>query len=365
MLGFLRKQPETGMIFDDVQDNDPRNLLYDDFAPLAGEQDIPNEGDVEKGSWTLNQNKTTACTCHSTVHAINQVLGRELSARYAFYKIKTDPKYRSSQLPYGAYMIDSIKLMIDEGIAEYFIAQNLSTESDKAYLAYSPTVTVTESAKRNKGGAYLYVTSGSDNLVKFDSIRRYMFEQQKPVKVGVQWRGSFNAARKGGIVPVEQPTGSTSGHDMLAVAWKRINGHEYLGFRNSWGPSWGDNGRIWLPKGFFKISAAIAYLPPEVVKKVELVIPDKMPNRDYVKEKYMAQEIRRAVYAKFPLDVNLKAAKANEVARALMGSQWLLIVQAITYRGWTITDLVNFLYARSRNKTDSKAFNLDLSQNKV
>ena len=347
------------MVVQPEADNDPRNLLYDDIAPMSGD-DIPDSGDVEKGSWTLNQSRTTACTCHSTCYAINQVTGKKLSPRYVFRAIKTDTKYPSSGLEHGAYMLDSVKFAINEGITGYDICQNVSTESDEAYLKFTPTVSLVEDAKKNTGGAYVYVTSGKDDALKCAQIVRYLFEQQKPVKVGIQWRGSFNSARKDGIVPTTPPTGSIGGHDMLAVAWKKIGGKEYIGFRNSFGETWGDKGRIWIPRSILKISSGIAFVAPiqiSIPKPVDVV-------RDIHLEKYKASELRKILYDKFPLNVEAGSQDANTVARALAGRMWLVLVQAICYRGWTTTDVINWAYSQSRNKKDSKAFIIDFTQQK-
>lgn len=358
MFNFLRKEQPTGMIPDPQRDNDPRNLLYDDIAPMSG-ADVPVSGDVEKESWTLNQDHTTACTCHSTVHALFQVTGQKLSPRYAFREIKTNPKYPSSQLPNGAYMIDSVKFALNEGLPSYDICPNYGTESDAAYLNFAPTVSVTEDAKLNKGGAYVYVTSGNDNAFKCAQIRRYMHEQGKPVKVGITWHSSFNQARKGGVVPVTTPTGKTVGHDMLAVAWDVIGGHEYIGFRNSFGEKWGDKGRIWIPCSLLRISAGIAIIPP-----AQVIVPPKVENRDIHLETYNASKLRKVLYEKFPLEVAPDARAKNTIARSFAGKNWLVLVQAISYRGWSITDVINHAYALSRNKKESTAFRFDFNQYK-
>lgn len=355
---FFRKELTTGCIPDPARDNDPRNLLYDDIAPMSGNE-IPDDGDIEEDKWTLNQNRTTSCTCHSTVTLINQTMGKKLSPRYAFKRIKTDAKYPSSMLPTGAYMVDSVKLAINEGLPAYDICPNANTTSDQEYLNFTPTESLRQDAKTNTGGAYVYVATGNDNAFKCAQIVRYMYEQKKPIKVGMTWYKSFNEARKGGVVPPTPPSGNTSGHDMMCVAWKKINGEEYLGFRNSWGDAWGDKGRIWIPRKYLRISAGIAMIPPEKV-----IMPEKIEERDYELERYKASLLRKAIYEKFPLNVSDSALKTNTIARSLAGTQWLLLVQAVSYREYTNTDVINYLYARSRNKTSTKAYSFDFTKNK-
>jgi len=152
---------------------------------------------------------------------------------------------------------------------------------------------------------------------------------------------------------------------MHCVAGKPINGHEYLGFRNSFGETWGDKGRIWLPKGFFKIQSAIAYLAPIDSVQNEIKKPEPVSvTRDYYLEKSKAQALRSACYEKFPLNVAQGSKDANNVARELMGRMWLILVPAVTYLGWTNTDIINYLYAHSRSKKDTKAYSFDLTKHK-
>lgn len=357
LLSRVEEQP-TGMIPNPEQDEDPRNLRYEDIAPM-GAGYVPPAGDIEKGDWTLNQGRSSSCTCHSTVCAINQMMGAELSPRYAWRMIKSDPKYPSSRLGWGAYMVDSLKLMKNEGICTLEFAPNDETGSDRDYADLDITQGMEISAGRHKGGSYVYVTTGAkDNLTRFDEIVRYLHEQQKPVKVGVEWRKSFNNARKGGVVPATAPSGSSAGHDMVAVAWRRINGHEYLGFRNSFGETWGDRGRVWLPKGFTKISSAIAYLPPDATEELEITQPTPIEvPRNLHQERANAQALKAMIDVKFPANVEKEAAILNAKARGIAGAQWLVLVPAVTYRGWTFTDVINYLYARSRNKVSEDAYN--------
>jgi len=361
---IFQQEERFGLVFNPEQENDPRNLRYEDLAPLGGE--IPEFGDVEIDPITYNQGSVAACTTHSTAHAVRQVMRIAVSPRYAWNRIKTDSKYPSSQLSWGAFMIDSIKLQINEGICDYDLAPNEFTNDPAKYLDLKVTDEMKRNAETNKGGAYLFVTSGAKNsLDKFDDIVLYLAGRGAPVKVAVNWFSSYNRVRyTGGVVPTTIPTGKYVGHDMLAVAWKRINGHEYLAFRNSYGSAWGDKGRVWLPKGFFDPRSAIAVLNTIERDALDILIPVPEKDRNIFKEKFAADELRRILYAKFPLSVAHGAKTANNEARALAGRMWLLLVQAVTYRGFTNTDVINFLYARSRNKTATKAYSLDFSKTK-
>ena len=364
--GLFSKEQQFGFVPNPEQDADPRNLYYEDLAPLGGAEPPPEYGDIEKGDWTLAQGATSSCVCHASVYAFNQANGRLLSPRYAFNKVKKDPKYPSSQLHWGSYTVDSLKLKVNEGVAEYGAVDPAHTTSDEDYLSLALTGTMESSAARNKGGSYIFVSKHADSLGKFDDVVRFMHEQKKPVLVGVAWRGSYSAARSTGIIPAVPPSGSSFGHLMLAVAWKRINGHEYIGLRNSFGASWGDRGRVWMPKGFIQISGLNAYLPPSDTVALEIETPTTKPaERNILLEKLKAQELRQMLEKFFPLEVQEGARKANFEARSLAGRQWLLIVPAVTYRGYTVVDIKNYIYSRSRGKKDSKAYSFDLTKPKV
>jgi len=362
LQAFRDNEVTTGFVENPEADSDPRNIRYDEIAPLAG-GGIPESGDVEKHVFTLNQGKSLSCTLHSMMSAVLNGRNKKISPRYGYHRIKADPKYPSSQLSYGAFMIDSFKLMTNEGICDYELCPNESTDSDAAYRAVTVSPPMEASARQNKGGGYLYVTTGAKTPEeRFYDIIRYMHEQQDGVRVGLEWRSSFNNARKTGIVPPQTPTGSLSGHDMFCTSWKKINGVEYLGFRNSFGETWGDAGKIWLPKNYFRISTGIAALHP----KLEVVIPKPIPPEEKNKHQERAnmQELQAMVNLKFPLNVPEKDKLLNAKALSEFGTKKLVFMQAVTYFGWTFIDVINYLYARSRGKTREKAYWLDFTKTK-
>jgi hypothetical protein len=360
MLSFFEKH-DFGFVPDPEQDRDPRNLLYEDLAPMGGEETLPESVDIFPSPYTnLNQGRTAACTCFSFAHEYELQTGERISPRYAFTKIKTDSKYKSSELPWGAYMIDAIKLIVNEGIQLYNEAYDAKdTHSDAAFIKMP-----LESQRIVKGGSYLYVTNSNDNLERWKQICRFLAYEQRPVRIGMTWTKSMNNARNGGVVPAVTPTGSASGHAMTATAYKHINGELYVGCENSWGEGWGDKGRIWLPARFVKVSSGIAYLPPQKTVEKEIKKPEPVVTRDVELEKLKAKELRKLIYEKFPMVGKAEPNANNVAARSLAGRSWLLLVQAVTYRGWTYTDVINWLYAQSRGKKNTKAYSLDFTKHK-
>ncbi len=363
MNPFKKEQEQFGYIVDHQQDEDPRNLYYSDLAPLgASDEVLPQSGGMSPEALrNLNQGHTGSCTCHSTVHAFSLLENIGLSPRYAFWKVKTDKKYRSSELPFGCYMVDSLKLLINEGIPKYDpLYDELDTGSDEAYLkaprTYGPLM---------KGGAFIYVTSAGTNEEKWAQVQRYLAYESKPVKVGITWRTSFNDARKTGIVPAQPPTGKSVGHDMLATNYEERDGVLYIRFENSFGDQWGDHGAIWLPARYTVIQSAIAYIPPDETENIGIVKPEPVTERNVFLEKANADAVWKAVDAAFPRVGDLDANAKNTVARNLYAKTKLLIIQAITYNGYSVKDIVNWLNSHSRGKTQDKSYGWDFTKKRV
>ncbi len=259
-------------------------------------------------------------------------------------------------------MKDSVSVYIKEGSCDYELLPNWgAVGSEEDYLYFVPTKEMRESAKKNAGGSYVYTTTTRGSKAIFDATIRYMWEQKRPVKVGVRWYKEYNKQRKGGIIPARMPDSMWYGHDMCAVAWKEIDGEPYIGFINSWGPNWGDKGMAWLPRNFAHFYSPIAVIPPikerdlEIEKDVEVVIE----KRNLHKERANAQELTAMVKVKFPEVGDVEANANNIVARSLFGKKKIMFTKAVSYLGWDFTDVINYLYAHSRGKTKEDAYNLN------
>ena len=358
----MSKFQPTGMVPNEELDQDPRNLAYDQMVVFGGE--IPKQGEVYgRLPEILNQNQSHSCTLHSTVGAVHQISGELLSPRYGYWRIKTDKKYPSSLLPYGAHMKDSVSVLINEGICDYELLPNENTDTEEGYLNVSDSNIMHENAKKNAGGTYLYATLAGGTTAIFDAVVKYMWEQKQPVKVGVRWYQEYNNARKGGVIPAVWATSQWAGHDMCAVEWKEINGEPYLGFLQSWGDKWGDEGKVWMPRNYSYFYSPIAVIPSLKAQDLEIKkpIPLAQSERNKHKERANAQELTALTEVKFPKVGDPKANGQNAIARSIFGKEKLVFINAVCYLGWTFTDIINHLYARSRSKIDDKAFKLDFT----
>lgn len=361
---MFEKELPTGALFNEEDLNDPRNLDYSKIAMSFGAF-IPDEGDVlARKPIILNQYRSSSCTCHATAGGVYQVEGKEISPRYAYKRIKTDAKYPSSSLPYGAYMLDPLKLKIKEGVASYADCVSPVVNSDEEYLDFEITKEMRESAKKNAGGSYVYTTTSKGSTDIFDATVKYMWEQKRPVLIGVMWKqkwDGYSQTRKTGIFPLRFVEGSGTGHAIYAVAWKNINNEPYIGCVNSWGENWGDKGMVWFPRNYTQLYSPLAYIPPikQEELKIEKEVDVEVSNKNSFKERANAQELMALIEKKFPLNVDIQARTNNMAAVALYEREKLMIIKAVSYLGWKFTDVINYLYAHSRGKTEAEAYNLN------
>jgi C1A family cysteine protease len=78
-----------------------------------------------------------------------------------------------------------------------------------------------------------------------------------PISYGFTVYESFESnVGSDGIVPMPQPQETVlGGHAVVAIGYKTINGQLYFESRNSWGPSWGDQGHFWMPAAYVTSSS--------------------------------------------------------------------------------------------------------------
>lgn len=264
-------------------------------------------------------------------------------------------------------MQEAAKVLVNEGYCDYDLLPNYATGSDEAFLTFPDTAEMHGSAKKNAGGSYVYATTSSGSKAIFDAVVKYMYEQKRPVKVGVRWYKEYNKQRKGGVIPFVPPDSSWLGHDMCAVAWKKIDGNDYLGFLQSWGPGWGDNGMCWLPREHAYFYSPIAIIPDKKaqdlkIKKEVVTIKEK---RNLHKERANAWELRRWIDEVWFKDEGSEAQKtSSRVARGIAGREWYVLVKALSYFGWTMKDIHEYLKSHATGRVNARSYNYNLADYK-
>lgn len=178
----------------------------------------------------------------------------------------------------------------------------------------------------------IMVDRGSQNY--FEGIKRVLYEFMTPVVIGVNLWENFKPDIKGRISHAKGKMGA--GHAMLAVGYDDNMG--WLEVLNSWGTRWGDHGFCYLPYGYPIFATAWTALDEKNVwNKPKIPVVD---HRDLAKEQRNAEILKEAIYKKFAV---------WDRARGMSGKLWFEMVNAMTYKGYTATDMINYLYFYSRN----------------
>jgi hypothetical protein len=359
---------EFGLVENPMQDLDPRNVLYSEIALGAKafeEEYKPRSLSLIRPPTVLNQGKSDTCVAFTGAHALGQINNKVYSPRFAWKTIKEDPAYASSQLSWGAYLADVAKFMQKHGMVTLDLLPNEPVDNQEAYRNFIKTPAMERAAEDNRIGGYAFVAQGNDDLAKFDAIVDYLARERRSMLGSVSWRTSFNKARKGGIVPAEAPTGKQVGHAMAIDGYTKINNHEYMEYCNSWGKEWGKGGKIFLPKGFYRITGGIGLMP------LVVQAPKKPQVRNIAREQANAFDMRNWLYARFPERKDPVSGKVlfqtdadyrNAKIRGLAGTHWPVLVNAVSYLGYSHGDVYAWLEATVDGNKSARAFSFDFTK---
>jgi len=329
---FFKKE-----LFGGVRDKeDPRDLRYEEISgePVGATIGLPDNFILNTGSLSVkNQGSTSSCGCQAASFAVGMATGKDMSARYAFNVIKTDSRFESSLLKWGQFTRDAAKIAV-EGICTEELAPQESIGSDTGYLSLEISEDMKSSAKQHERGAYVRVDGVFGN--DFDIVRRFIYTEKLPVLVSMPWYVSYNEARSTGVLPY--PSGRSVGHIVLCIGWE---GDNYV-MVNSYSDNWGKQGKFLMPKMYPTWDCW------GIFDKKTLLSVMKVSKRDVEKEKENAYALQRHLYSKFA---------TYDKARSVAGKNWLSLVNAMTYRGYTAIDIENWCYAVSREK--KPPFNLN------
>jgi len=333
IFSFFRNKDHGGV--KDIYD--PRDLRYEEISGDFIEADSATKFLLDTVQLRVKkQGRTSSCGCQAASFAVGMSTGEDMSARYAFNVIKTDSRFESSLLKWGMFTRDAAKIAV-EGICLEGYAPEEATESDSKYLSLPITTEMMDNATNHKRKAYVRVDGifGND----FELVKRFIYTERLPVLVSMPWYTNYNEASFSGVIP--SPKGKSVGHIVLCIGWEDDN---YV-MVNSYGKDWGNDGTFLMHRMYTTWDCW------GIIGGKDISKPPKISKRDIEKEKEKAMQLQTHMYRKFAV---------KDSSRSVAGKNWLLLVNAITYRGYTDTDIENWCYAVSRGKTPP----FDLSKNK-
>lgn len=221
---------------------DSRDYLLSAYYPLAIE--VPRKFSLRpKMTPVKNQGGLGSCVAFG-VSAIKEYYDSaeysktvDLSEQYLYEECKKIDGFpnESGTTPRAAMIVLSKKGECEESYFPY----------EERYPAVNPPKPGADAnAELYKIATYASVDGG------IPGIKQALF-QNGPISIAAQIYDSFYVSRdNGGFVPA--PSGALhGGHCMCAIGYDddlTWNGYKgFLEIRNSWGPTWGDQGNVWIP----------------------------------------------------------------------------------------------------------------------
>lgn len=286
--------------------------------------------------WFYNQGSTSSCVFHSAIGILNFI-----------YKKKFSPRYLSrygfgiSKLNWGAYMRDGVKALDKFGSILYDEMPNDSnnTNSDKIYRSIEPTVSHNAEALLRTKWLFVRVDSKYGSESDFDCARVFMQKENMPCVVGVRWYAGWNNYVDGAKIDYAIGT-KFWGHAMLCIGWEGdyyvlVDSYDRiikLHKRNATFDIWGILGN-------------------ESIERYHIELRPERENRNIKLEKRNATLLSNVLERTF--------APADK-ARSIASRFWFLLIDAITYEGYTDTDLMNWLTHYKR--TSKELFDITKSR---
>lgn len=219
---------------------DPRDRIFS--ASRLGASPLPDVVDLRTTGFlppVYDQGDIGSCTANSIAAAVayehaRQGLGSILPSRLFIYANERIMEGTPLSNDSGAQIRDGVKSVAQQGVcpeSEWpYVPANFSVQP--------PSPCYTDAKKEL---ALEYQSVGDGQIIS-------ALAQGNPAIVGITVFQSFEETpvATSGVVEMPQPwEGSVGGHAVLIVGYD-LNARTYL-VRNSWGPSWGQQGHFTLP----------------------------------------------------------------------------------------------------------------------
>ena len=212
---------------------DPRRFVAEAFLGAPPEV-FPDNFEVEVPFVTY-QGQIPSCTAHAVTTMKSIQEGVRLSPRFNFAWTKFYDGYQG----WGATFDQALRVLQDNGAIEESLYSDKNTLPENEYTNVKNIPTeLNERAKIYKSKAFVVADRSKVNAM------RTIMQFKTPVLVGLNWYQSYNRVGKDGVLP--DMTGSSSGHAVVAIGWRTVNGVWELICLNSFGSLWGDNGRFYV-----------------------------------------------------------------------------------------------------------------------
>lgn len=209
-----------------IQHHDPRNLNYAHSV-------LPKSA-IKSVTWArhtpiLDQGSIGSCTGN----ALTGALGTDSAGRTATAQVtvKADSKNIFKASTYT----------LDENFA--VMAYELNTRLDDIKGQYKPDDTGSSGPACGKTAQALGLASGYTHAFSYDALRSAL--QAGPVLIGIPWYNSMFDPQADGQIAVDKTSGLAGGHELMIREYDAVKDVAWVD--NSWGLSWGVNGR-----GYFK-----------------------------------------------------------------------------------------------------------------
>lgn len=209
-----------------VKHHDPRNLDYAHGVLPASA--------IKSVTWArhtpiLDQGQLGSCTGN----ALTGALGTDSASRTATAQVtvKADGK--------GVFKAGSYSLDEDFAVKAY----ELNTRLDDIAGQYPPDDTGSSGPACGKSAQQLGLVTGYTHAFTYDAFRSAL--QSGPVLIGIDWYNSMFDPAADGQITVDTSSGLAGGHELVVREYDAVNDIAWVD--NSWGASWGVNGR-----GYFK-----------------------------------------------------------------------------------------------------------------
>jgi C1A family cysteine protease len=209
----------------------PVDLPNDFILPI----NVPIYDQLDQGSCVSN----SACVCYRYEYfELMNSFNFEPSRQYLYYNIRDIEG--STEYDSGAYVRDAFKALSKQGLA-----------TEKTWPYKSSNLTIKPSDKAYQEGLDNLVIKYASVKQDLETIKRTIFSGAA-ISFGFTVFSSFMSGNwdySSGIMPIPKKNETIEGgHAVTIIGWDDTKKAFHI--QNSWGTSWGQQGKFWMPYSF-------------------------------------------------------------------------------------------------------------------